>query len=382
MRIFLTWEYSFQKKGFGGGAPIILGIAEQLLNLGNEISLITSGIDEIGASTKFPGLKFYTTYFSINRYVINPIFVGLYSAILIIVKRPQLVISFTGESFLLSLLCRTIGIRFCVYLAAPELPRFNNYKNIKLNFSLYLQYLAAKKCKRIFVLSRYLSNQAIINWSIDKRRIVFIGCGIDREYLRSSYILKESADTKKVFKIISIGRIAFKQKPLDILAHSIAELKDYIYSWTIIGSGQDLMALKELIINLGIQEKVIFFESYSANEIKKQISAADIVFLPSNYESLMLTAYESISQNKITIVNNVADLKKDFDQFPSVIITSDSTKIAYSQSIKYAMENFKILSAQCAYSSNYVIKKMNWDNCGEILKKELLSMIEITSYNL
>lgn len=371
MKIFLTLEYPFHKFGYGGGSQILLGLAEGLADVGHEIYIITSGVDEVGAAIKLPQCKFYGTVISYGRFLLNPTIVGLFTIFLLLVNRPKVVIGFGGESFFVSIACRLLNIQFYSFLAAPNLPEFSQLVNRRSNGNLYLQYLATTFATSVFTLSNYLSNQAINLWNIRRDKVVTIGGGISNIFLDKKTQPWSSHSLNGTFKLATVGRIAFNQKPLNILCETIHKLGDRVSSWSVIGSGQDLLSLKAQVKKLGLDQKVKFLGTLDSIEIKNQLLMSDIIVLPSTHESMMLTAYEAISQNRITLVNDVADLHHNFQGYDSVVFFEDISINSFFNGINYSMDNFQRLSQESTKAATFVKSRMNWSSCARKINREI-----------
>lgn len=373
MHILLTFEYPLHKVGYGGGHQIFLNLAANLSAIGHQVSLVNSGFDQVNAKLRIPSCRFYSTKISINRFLFNSFFVGLYSFLLIAVNRPRAVIGFGGESYMASIACKLFRIKFYPFFASPYLPSFDSYISRRINFNIYLQYLSIRNSAAVFMLSNYLLNQAIEKWNIKEDKLFKIGAGLDKEYLKTNLDVARNISEKYSFNILTIGRIDFRHKPLNSLCHAISRLNGRINSWTVVGSGPDLKDLINLSKNINVAKKTKFLGTLNSAEIIFQLNCCDIVILPSNYESLMLTAYESISQNKVTIVNNVADLKKDFSACESVIFMEASDEDSMVFKLNYAMDNYLQLASKASMATELVRKNLSWTiSANRIIEKILL----------
>jgi glycosyltransferase involved in cell wall biosynthesis len=338
MKILFTYQFPFHIKGYGGGQQIIRGFAISLTKLGHDVYVICPGLDELGINKQdYPVKYIFSKKYSKKYSFIYSIFNSLINIVKI---KPNLVCSFTGEASVVIPFCRLFNIKNSTYVAAPVLPIFTplfniqNIKNIRYNFSIFLQMIGVKFCSNNFIISNYLKKQLIDRWDVDINKCNVLGCGL------SEIFFEQSLTNTVKYDFISIGRIALKQKPLDKIAEELSKVNNLWNSWTIIGTGDDEIYFKEFVKDLKIADKINFVGTKSSFEIKEMILQHKIVLLPSSYESFFITAYESLALNKIIITNDVADIKLHFGDIKNVIIVNNSDPDTYINAIKYSINLF------------------------------------------
>ena len=99
--------------------------------------------------------------------------------------------------------------------------------------------------------------------------------------------------------VLSVGRID-PIKGLDILIGTMALLSDSVQASLVIVGGdlekdREIERLKSVVIELGLEGKVIFTGSVDQRELSLYYSAADVLALPSYYESFGLVALEAMA---------------------------------------------------------------------------------------
>ncbi len=145
-----------------------------------------------------------------------------------------------------------------------------------------------KKCNEIVVLSKYwkkyfeeqigLSNVSIINNICHYPKPIL---SIDKRKYLNLLFLGQIGVRKGVFDAIqAIGKD-------DVLRN--AEIKLHI------GGGGDVAELKRLIMNLNLEEKIVYHGWVSGEEKESLLSAADIYILPSFNEGLPISILEAMS---------------------------------------------------------------------------------------
>jgi glycosyltransferase involved in cell wall biosynthesis len=366
LRIHFTYEYTFDKFGFGGGQIIALNFIEELTKLGHEVTISCSGKDNGNIPPTISNKFYFSNFYS-------PVFSSIYAAIhsrkIIKIIRPDLVCSFTGESFYIAFYCKSNKIKFCNYIAAPTLPIFTLkqpfllIKNIRNNLTHFFQFVGVKQTKMNFTISNYTSLQLLQNWSINEKHIKTLGCGV------SSF--SSNIDCFKDIDIISVGRIEFNQKPINITAKSLSLYQKW-QKWIIIGSGHDSQVLLDQINAYGFINKVEIYGTLNNFEVSQFFNKSKISILLSTKESFLITAYESILARNILIVSDVAQISYDFEKFNSIFILKKNTPEEIIQILEYIENNYNKIYESTLLAREYVLNNYSWDK----VSKKLISNIE------
>jgi glycosyltransferase involved in cell wall biosynthesis len=362
VRILLTYEYPFHKKGYGGGQQIVRDFSNALSYKGYEVIISCLGDDELNLKTSNSNIKYEFTYkykIGISSFIYSTL-----SSIKLINKyKPDLVLSFTSEAAILGCYCKVMKIPFYIYVAAPRIPIFKIRKpiisllNIRYHFPLFLQYIGSKFSSSNLTISEFISEELIQNWNISKQNIGTIGCGVSDVII--SYPIKDDI-FKRNINFATTGRIMFSHKPVNLLSNSIS--KFHFSEWHIIGTGEDLNDLKKIIYNLNLLDKVYFHSTLTSYEICKLYDNVSIVILPSYHESFFITAYEAIALNKILVTNKVANLEKIFSKFETVIFSEDVSNASYEYAIRKAISIAnKNNSIDLNKASQFVKENFNWN---------------------
>lgn len=359
MKIAITHEFPFEKKYYGGGNQIVEGLSNSLAKKGHEIHVFTTGKGEFIHIDNSDSIKVHFLF----PYVKN--FSGLYLAILTIFQivkvKPDMVISFTSESAILSLFGKIFNYKILVYQAAPEHPvfSFSNFIKNRKKIGIYFQFIGARNSHKILSISDSSSSNMINNWDINPLKIRTVGVGLNSIFTDDISGGKEFSSGK--IRVVSVGRIVFDQKPFDIIPSFLKELNEKIHSWTIIGDGPDLEKLKDIVFKHGLDNKVSFLGALDSYEIKNHLKKADIAVLPTNFESFFLTAYECAAMSLVVITCDVADLKSYFASTKSVLISPVGDEYNFKENFKFAINNINMLSKDALSDSDRVKRDFNWD---------------------
>ncbi len=360
MKIIITHEFPFEKKYYGGGNQIVEGLSSALFEQGNEIHVFTTGKGELISDKLNLSISFHYIFPYVKNF--SGIILGLFSILKIIKLKPDLIICFTSECAFLSVFGRLLNYKVYAYQAAPEYPDFSKMKilSMKKKIGLYLQYLGAKYSTRVLSISKYSSRLMIKNWNLNPNKIKTVGVGLNNIYLDEYVSFKKKR--QDTFKLISIGRIVFDQKPFDILPDIVKEIIDKVETWIVIGDGPGLSELKKKVKKLNLDKKVIFKGTLNSVDLKKELLNSDIALLPSNYESFFLTVYESAAMSTVIITNEVADIPEYFDNIGSVLISPIGQKNDFKEKLNYAIQNFDELQKIANNKSKQIQKDFDWIN--------------------
>lgn len=131
---------------------------------------------------------------------------------------------------------------------------------------------------------------------LDKREYTFIPNGIDIERFRFNLEIREIVRTKLQlegkFVIGNVGRLCF-QKNQAFLLTVFREVSEYRPESVLLlaGEGKEKEKLKRKAIQLGIHEKVVFYET--TDQIEQLYWAMDVFVFPSRFEGLGIAAIEA-----------------------------------------------------------------------------------------
>lgn len=368
MRVIFSYEYPFHRQGYGGGQQIARGFAREFAARGHEVYLVCTGHDEMGVRAADIGVQYV---FGRAR--------GRWSAVatarsvlhLLRVAKPEHVCSFTSEGVILGPICRLLRIPFMVYLAAPDLPRFSWWCTrgrhcIRYHVPLYMQYLASHFAQRVAAISAHSVAQAEENWNVPRARLAHVGAGIEDVFCCPG-VSGQVAVVARGLRVLSIGRIALAQKPLDLVAAALRDLGAAWEQWTIVGSGPDEERLRVVLHDYGVLERTVFMGTRTSAEIAKLLLQHHLVVLPSRFESLMLTVYEAAAMGRMIVTNDVADIRSYFGVDGLVVLASEASSGAYCAAIQEAIARHRQRAARSGEDTQRVHRDCRWSAVAERL---------------
>ena len=364
MKIVITHEFPFEKKFYGGGNQIVKGLSDILAQHTHNVTILTNGTDEFDLNNNKLGIKYlFLTEFNKFSFLIYYFKIFIY----LLKHKPNYVISFTSESFVVAIYCKLLKINSSLYQAAPEFPNFSKLNfnllfNIRYKLGIFLQFLATKFTPHVYTISDYTSKMLIKEWGVDQKKISTLGLGLDFDILINAKDCNTPIKKSSNFNILSFGRITFDQKPFNLIVKPLHNLSKYWDNWVIIGDGPDISNLKIIVEKYSLTNKVIFTGTLQTVDIVKYLNDADIVILPSNYESFFITVYESLLFNKVVITDDVADIKSNLNKFNNVKIINSKEPTLYEKTIEDVFLNFNTYIKDTKEASNFIKNSFTWNS--------------------
>ena len=241
-----------------------------------------------------------------------------------------------------------------VGLPEPEL-RISNEKKL------------ARSCHRILVATKREKELLIDHYDAFPEKIGVVPCGVnlnlfhpvDRSLARKQLGFKQDESM-----ILYVGRFE-PLKGLERLLEAVIHLKDYRIRLVIIGGDdpestetQDLIKLSE---KWGIQEKVTFEGRIAQKHLPPYYSAADVLVVPSHYESFGLVGLESLACGTPVVSTKVGVLDHLLQDGINGSIVSNGTPKALASSIEAFINgtSSKDLSIETIRQS---IENYSWSN--------------------
>jgi glycosyltransferase involved in cell wall biosynthesis len=122
------------------------------------------------------------------------------------------------------------------------------------------------------------------------------------------------------------------------------------WTFTIVGDGEDMPALREFIQNTKLEKRILLKGTLTKTEIAKEMQQADFLVFPSRHESFGLVIVEAMSCGLPVITTNKTAPKEFVDASCGILIEPDDTD-AIAESLK------KMISTHSSYNSAAIRQK-------------------------
>jgi len=123
--------------------------------------------------------------------------------------------------------------------------------------------------------------------------------------------------------IVYLGRLEIAQKGLDLLFEAFARIADDVDEMLVIaGDGPDDQTLKDLALSLGIKDRVRFVGRVAIEDRFELLASADLVAMPSRYETFGMVAAESLAVRTPVVAFDIPCLRALIDNTVGARVTA------------------------------------------------------------
>ena len=211
-----------------------------------------------------------------------------------------------------------------------------------------------EKADAVICVSNYERELVLKNFNVDVSKIHVIPNGINLEEFKIAERIKRERD-RSFKRILYVGRIE-KYKGLDYVVKALKYLDNFILE--VVGKGNYKQKIIKLAMDLGVLNRVRFYQDLSREELVKKYAEADILVLLSRYEAFGIVVAEALAAKTPCIVANESALKEWIDN-------KNVFGIDYPIDVKRLAE----LIRKVADISVEDVKLMTWDDVAERIRK-------------
>ncbi len=357
----------------GGPATYVEKLANQLLQKGFEVKVITFSNTKtkknydfpvIRISNKYPkGIKHFIYFLELLKmakstdiiYAQNQTSAGFPSILVSKLLKKRLILKVVGDAAWESYANRV-----------SEFDNIEIFQEKKYDFFTELirktRSFVAKNADTIITPSQYLKN-IVKGWGVPKQNIQVIYNAL--EQLPEPHVSKEEIKKKIRVEgdiILSIGRLApWKgfSALIDIFPELLKENPDF--KLIIVGEGEEKKKLELQVEKLGLKDNVKLIGKISHQDIPLYFKAADIFMLNSGYEGLPHVVLEAIQLGVPVVISNKGgnpELIKD--SFNGFLIEYNNKEQIKNKLLKLWQD--RNLQKRFVENSKEKLKEFNWEN--------------------
>ena len=194
---------------------------------------------------------------------------------------------------------------------APYIPLVPHLKPI-FNWIMWQWMLMVYRQTDIITAQSSAAARLITRWRL-KQSILPISCGIDLQRLmpnltedRSYYRQRYHLDPEKII-LLFLGRID-GEKRVDLLVRAMHRLGRDDIQLAIAGFGKVEAALRSMVTDLGLQEKVVFTGFIPAEDVPGLLNSIDVFVMPSEAELLSISTLEAMACGRPVLLANALAL--------------------------------------------------------------------------
>lgn len=219
-------------------------------------------------------------------------------------------------------------------------------------------------------------------YGADAAKIRVVPCGVDLEVFKP---LDKAVSRRNLgfglddAIVLFVGRFS-PVKGLDRLFQAIGLLRNHSRLRLVLvggegGNAPERKVLENLMVELGIQGLVQFADGVEHDRLAPFYSSADVLVLPSHYESFGLVSLEALACGTPVVATPVGAMEQIIIQGKTGCIVADGSPREMARSIGYMLERSGSLHAD-AERVRKSVEGFSWVNVASALESEFFEALE------
>ncbi len=177
--------------------------------------------------------------------------------------------------------------------------------------------------------------------------------------------------------ILYLGRLDIAQKGLDILVQAFASIADHTdRTLTIAGSGPDEERIRSFVRSFGLDNRVAFIGQVAPEHRFDLLASAELVAMPSRYETFGMVAAESLAVGTPVVGFNIPCLRSLVPASSGILVSAFDTR--EFASAMFHVLNDPQLRFRLGNSGKMTVRHLQWDGLAAT-QQELYSNILVAS---
>ena len=349
----------------GGAGSASAHLSKKLSDLGQEVTLLTSGYNRLPLMDVQDGvsirrIKTLRRRLDRSNAFEQAVFLitGSINALYLVKNwRPDVIIAFFGMPCgAISWIVKSFtGIPYIVSLRGGDVPGFRPY-----DFAFYHRVMGPLLHHIWYHAGAVVANsQGLLELAeaFDKQvEIQVIPNGVDI-HLYSYPVNRKWVPAKMLF----VGRLVY-QKGLDLLIRALGELTDLPWQLCLVGDGPHRPALENLAADLGIANR-IEFKGWVGKDVVNQIYQDSNLFVfPSRHEGMPNAVLEAMASGLPVIASNIAGNEELVVHGKTGFLVPPENTAALVKAIKNLISDSERMMKFGAESRTRVKQKYTWEN--------------------
>ena len=356
----------------GGSAMVPYHLSKELAKRGHDVTIYASDykisrewveeLRQLGAR-----VFCFRAFTSVAKFYLTP---GLVNVAKNNIKNFDIIHLHNYRSFQNIIVCHNARKYDVPYILQAHGSLPSNLSRQKLKY--FYDFLWGKKllhntAKVIAVTKKEVEQYRDFDLPINKIEIIPNGINLsDFEQLPEPGIFRRKYNLAGDEKIILfLGRID-KTKGIDLLVKAFAKVLEKLSLVKLVIAGPDdgyLTSLKKLIVDLRINNKVLFTGPLYGEDKLKAYVDADVYVLPSAYEIFGITVLEALACGTAVILTDRCGIADIIDGQGGFVVSYDEKQL--SKSILRILSDEKMRQELGEKGKLLVCKKFNWKNIAE-----------------
>ena len=225
----------------------------------------------------------------------------------------------------------------------------------------------------VIVNSNFMKNdiQRIFGLPFEKIKVIPNGIDLKKfDGIKKDYEFRRrfAADNEKI--ILSLGRLVF-EKGIQHLIYAMPKiLSNYNDAkLVIVGKGGMIDELKQITVNLGIQDKVYFTGYMAGNDVQKMYKVSDVAVFPSTYEPFGIVALEAMLGGTPTVVSDIGGLNEIVKHGETGLKSYAGNANSIADSVTQLLYDYDLSEKITKNAKLEVVQNFNWTKIAEDTRK-------------
>ncbi|MFC3812345.1 glycosyltransferase family 4 protein [Lacihabitans lacunae] len=343
-----------------GAQKHVLDLSEKLKDDGHQILVIVGSKGNMTNELDLRGISFYELKFLKRNINIYYDIVAFYKLIILFKEfKPDLVASHSSKAgILVRLVCFLYKIPnvFTVHGWSFE-EGINTYSRF---FFLQVERLMGLISNKIICVSHSSKSYAIKKGVANQSKIEVIYNGINDLNKRNEPIInKEDVRTGLNKRLVMVAGFR-PQKDYFTLIMSLKNIVDFEWEAYFIGDGPLLNEMKELVVSLNLENRIIF--TGAINNVHAFLESSKIMVLSTNWEGLPLSILEGMSFNLPIIATNLDGIKEEVIAGYNGILVGRKNISELSNALRYLLSNEELRIQMGNNSRKLFLEKFTIEN--------------------
>lgn len=383
----LSWEYP--PKNVGGLSNHVYYLSHSLCEMGHEVHVVTCQDGTAPIKENDNGVFIYRVEpYKIQtqdfvKWVMQLNFAMIEESIRIIKSQGRMDIIHAHDwlsAFAAKTLKWAYNIPVIGTIHATEYGRNGGIKTDMQNYISSTEWNLTYEAWKVIVCSNYMKEQIANVFSTPREKIWIIPNGVKVEnFLEKNdlYNVRKRYAKEDEKIVLYIGRHVF-EKGIHILINTMPKIlkENNKIKFVIAGTGSMTEELKDMVLNEGLEEKVIFTGYVSEEEKNKLYRISDAAVFPSIYEPFGIVALEAMAAGCPVVVSDIGGFSEIIrDRINGLKFMSGSTS-SLNDSLLELLNNTELANKLRENGLKSVKENYSWQRAAELTTEVYKQVLE------
>lgn len=379
--LMLSWEYP--PRVVGGIARVVKELSEKLQLEGQDVTVVTyKEGDTPYFEVEETGVKVYR----VDNYMIRPnnfidwimqLNFNLITEVNKLIQSGETFDVIHAHDWLTAYAAKTLKESYNISLVstihATEAGRNGGIQTEMQRYINDTEWMLTYESSEVIVNSSFMKNdiQRIFGLPFEKIKVIPNGIDLKKfDGIKKDYEFRRrfAADNEKI--ILSLGRLVF-EKGIQHLIYAMPKiLSNYNDAkLVIVGKGGMIDELKQITVNLGIQDKVYFTGYMAGDDVQKMYKVSDVAVFPSTYEPFGIVALEAMLGGTPTVVSDIGGLNEIVKHGETGLKSYAGNANSIADSVTQLLYDYDLSEKITKNAKLEVVQNFNWTKIAEDTRK-------------